>query len=67
MKRIPLEVVGLRALRRGDIVCNLGSGNSYVVESFYLRDGRLVAIAVDTVQVSVPGEWELVRYEGDEP
>jgi hypothetical protein len=64
VKRTPLDEIGLRALSRGDIVCHLGSGNSYVIDAIrQTAGGRTVATAVTTVEVSNPGEWELVRYE----
>ncbi|HLO91555.1 MAG TPA: hypothetical protein VK172_10365 [Lentimicrobium sp.] len=50
-------VTDLSELERGDVICNLGSGNSYVVDANY---GDTVT-AVDTVQVSNPIEWVVMR------
>lgn len=45
-------------LRRGDIVRNIGSGDSYVIEQAY--DFQKY-IAVTTVTVTNPEDWEKVE------
>lgn len=45
-------------LRRGDIIRNIGSGESYVIEQQYDIPAKF--IAVHTVTVTNPDEWELV-------
>lgn len=62
--RARLNDAGCRALRRGDIVCNRGSGISYVVEREAIP-GR-PAVGVLTVEISNGSEWELVRVEHHE-
>ena len=48
---------GLSRLQRGDILRHKGSGNSYVVDSVG-ADNQV--IAVRTVYISNPSEWEKV-------
>jgi hypothetical protein len=53
-----MTVKEFNGLKRGDIVRNTGSGNSYVIV-----DGikRLGFIAVRTITVTNPFEWEVVN------
>lgn len=46
----------LNKLRRGDIVLNRVSGDSYVIEHSLGKDGH---IAIRTIHVTQPKEWEL--------
>lgn len=57
MKRTNLTTV--ESLKRGDIVCHKGSGESYIVVDDHGSFGKC---AVRTVSVSEPLEWELVEY-----
>lgn len=47
----------LKTLREGDIVRNIGSGNTYIV----IRTDGERAVAIRTVEVSHAPEWELVK------
>lgn len=47
----------LSSLERGDIIRSRASKNSYVVESVYGRH----ATAVNTVNISNPEEWEVLK------
>jgi hypothetical protein len=51
-----LDYRGIGALRPGDVVRNIGSGEAYVV----LENVGRGAIAVRTIHVSNPQEWVLV-------
>ena len=48
-------------LREGDIVQNKGSGVGYIIISKY----RDMAIAVRTVELTNPAEWEIVQKRLD--
>lgn len=58
-KLTPLAIA--RGLRRGDIVQNTGSGESYVV----LREHPPI-LAVRETTVSNPQEWQLVEFPESE-
>lgn len=48
-----------KSLRRGDIIRGIGTGTSFVVDAHY---GDFV-VAMKTMHVSNPDEWELCAYE----
>ena len=45
-------------LKRGDIVVNQGTGNSYIVEEAITRETKIL---IRVIIASNPNEWELVK------
>jgi len=52
-----MKVEEMKNLKRGDIVKNDGSGNSYVVTANY--GDRITAVR--TVDITNPSEWQKVK------
>lgn len=52
-------MIDITKLNIGDVVYNIGSGNSYIVTAI-LNDK---VIAVRQVEVTNPDEWELTPYK----
>ena len=49
------EDLNLMKIKRGDVVQNLGSGESYVITN------TSPTIAVRTIQISNPSEWRVLK------
>lgn len=49
-----------KGVKRGDILRNQRSGNSYVVDVTFVSGSSLVLVLVNTVVAMNPGEWERV-------
>jgi hypothetical protein len=47
-------------LKRGDIVQNIGSGQSYVIESVSQNKGSFIFLGIRTCSITNPAEWKLV-------
>lgn len=54
-----MEKNEMKELRSGDLIVNKGSGNAYFVISNKI--GRIVAARL--VDVSNPGEWDIIKKE----
>lgn len=53
----------LQKLKIGDIITNIGSGNSYIVSDYC---GENSVVAIRTIIVTNPPEWRCDRLEKDE-